>query len=46
MDKKTEVVTIRIDPNTKIKLTEYANEKDWTISKTISNILKEWSKEK
>lgn len=42
MEKKTEVITIRITADTKQKLTALAEEKEWSIAQTANKILTEY----
>lgn len=42
MEKKTEVITIRITADTKQKLTAMAEEKEWSIAQTANKILTEY----
>lgn len=44
--KKTEVITFRTDEETKKKLQEIANEKEWSIAQLVDKIYKEYFKEK
>lgn len=44
--KKTEVITFRTDEETKKKLQEIANEKEWSIAQLVDKICKEYFKEK
>ena len=39
MDKKTEVITIRLSKSTKDLLQKIAEEKEWSISKTAEKII-------
>ena len=39
MEKKTEVITVRITAETKRRLTEMAKEKEWSLAQTANKIL-------
>lgn len=42
MSKKTEVITFRTDAETKRKLSEIAEEKEWSIAQLVDKICKEY----
>lgn len=45
MEKKTELIGIRITPTTKKILEKEAEKLEWTISKLAEKILREWTDE-
>ena len=45
-EKKTEVITIRISKDTKNKLQDAADQREWTISKLAEKLLSTWVNEK
>ena len=46
MDKKSEVIPIRIPADTKRKLAALAEEKEWSIAQTANKILTEYFNQK
>lgn len=44
--KKSEFISVRVDEDTKEYLRKLAEERKWTISLLVSEIIKEWIKEK
>lgn len=42
MDKKTEVITIRVTTDTKQKLAALAAEKEWSIAQTANKIITQY----
>lgn len=45
MDKKTEVITIRITPSTKQAIVREADKREWSPSKMAEKILRSWAEE-
>lgn len=42
MSKKTEVITFRTDPETKKKIEEIANQKEWSVAQVVDKICKQY----
>lgn len=45
MSKKTEVITFRTDSETKEKLSQMAEDKEWSIAQVVDKICKEYFRE-
>lgn len=46
MSKRTEVITFRTDTETKDKIMQLAEEKEWSVAQVVEKICKEYFKER